>query len=186
MQLKKIHLLLFSLILLNVLPSIAQKFKKNAAYIELGGNAEFYSINYDRRLPISTQFKIVPRVGFMYLPLNRIKDNYDFTTIRVPIELNLLWAKRAESKNFAEAGVGLNLIGMKKYTGYYFDRNVYENKFAKVTTIRLGFRHQKPTGGLMYRAGLLIPITQDRFSESRVGDDIFYRLYAGFSLGYSF
>ena len=101
--------------------------------------------------------------------------------------MNILWTKREESKNFAKVRLGLSLVGMKDIMGMILQKATYgRNKFARVTRARLGYRHQKPTGGFMYRAGLLIPIVQDQFSKSIVGDDIFLRVYAGISLGYTF
>lgn len=161
--------------------------KKNSIYLELGGNSVFYSVNYDRLIKLTNQIKLAPRVGLMYWPINNIKDNVDYSNLRIPLELNALWAKTPKSKSFAEIGIGLSLIGM--YGGYklHFTGEVNRfTKFARVSTFRLGFRHQKPTGGFMYRAGLVVPVTQDQFSSSRVGDDLFLRLYAGFSLGYTF
>lgn len=49
---KTILLLFFALIAQFV---SAQETKKNSLYIELGGNAVLYSVNYDRIIPISTQ-----------------------------------------------------------------------------------------------------------------------------------
>jgi len=168
--------------------AFSQILKKNSAYIELGGNAVFYSLNFDRLIPLGEKIKLVPRVGVMYLPLTNIKSNNTFGNFNLPFELNALWGKNLNSKNFPELGIGYNLISFKD--GYTVDGNgnFIENrtKFAKVATVRAGFRHQKPEGGLMYRIGLLVPLSQDEYSESRVGDDIFYRIYGGFSLGWSF
>ena len=161
--------------------------KKNSVYLELGGNAVLYSVNYDRLVKLTNQIKLAPRVGLMYFPMSVFNENKNYTNLRIPLELNALWAKTPKSKSFAEIGIGLSLIGM--YGGYKLHYTGEVNrftKFARVSTFRLGFRHQKPTGGFMYRAGLVIPVTQDQFSSSRVGDDLFLRLYAGFSLGYTF
>jgi hypothetical protein len=38
----------------------------------------------------------------------------------------------------------------------------------------------------MYRVGIMARISQDDFSDSKVSDDLFYRLWPGLSLGYSF
>lgn len=121
----------------------------------------------------------------MYAPLSTSEHFRNHNNISIPIEVNLLWAKRTESKNFAEAGIGLSLIGLKKYKTSNLER-VSTNGFGQVLTARLGFRHQKPTGGFMYRAGLLIKIKQDERSLAAISDDYFIKLYPGFSLGYTF
>jgi hypothetical protein len=59
-------------------------------------------------------------------------------------------------------------------------------RMARIGLFRAGFRHQKPEGGLMYRVGIMARISQDDFSDSKVSDDLFYRLWPGLSLGYSF
>lgn len=163
----------------------SQSLKKNSIYLEAGGNAIVYSVNYDRIIPLSTKLKLAPRIGFEYFPHSTRSAYNDFV---IPLEANILFGKTEISKNFAEAGVGLTLVGMKDYyldNGELATKNT-KNKFARITLMRLGFRHQKPIGGLMYRAGLLVPIDQYVFSKGIVGDDIFSRLYAGLSLGYAF
>ncbi|WP_316773138.1 hypothetical protein [Pedobacter frigiditerrae] len=166
----------------------AQEIKKNSLYVELGGNTVLYSVNYDRIIPLSTRFKLAPRVGFEYVPRN-IKNGSTYGNWSFPIEVNLLYAKRSESKNFLEGGFGLSLFNIVDNYKYNNDRTEIidtEIKTAKITTLRLGFRHQKPTGGFMYRAGLLVRLSQDEFSKQRVGDDLFFVIWPGASLGYSF
>lgn len=180
MKQKLIYFLLLSTIGYNAIGQ--QPVKNNAVYLELGGNGLFYSLNYDKLINLSTRVKLAPRIGFSYLPYD---GGNDFKNLIIPTELNFLYGKTAQSKNFAEAGVGLTFLEF--INGFRNgDKNDPVSKFANVTLVRLGYRHQKPTGGLMYRAGLLVPITQDEFSKQKVGDDIFFRLWAGFSLGYSF
>lgn len=166
--------------------AIAQT-KKNSAFVELGGNGVAYSVNYDRIIPISTKLKLAPRVGFEYIPRN--KENFQiYGNWSFPLEVNILYGKKEDSKNFLETGFGLSLFNLVE--GYKQDANgkVLDTdvKMAKVTVLRLGFRHQKPSGGLMYRAGILARLTQHEFSKTRVGDDLFYKLWPGFSVGYSF
>lgn len=177
------------ILIISYCTSTAQEItKKNNIYLELLGNGILYSINYERLVPLSEQLNLIPRVGFMYFPLTSFKSNRDYSNVSIPFELNLTWHKNPAAKNFPEVGLGLNLIGMiDSFTLDEFgSKENISTRFAKVTTFRVGFRHQKPQGGLMYRVGVLTPLTQDKFSENRVGDDVFYRLYAGFSLGYTF
>ncbi|TDG35477.1 hypothetical protein EZJ43_12680 [Pedobacter changchengzhani] len=161
--------------------------RKNTINVELGGNAVFYSINYERLIKLSANVKLSPRVGVMYLPLSHIKSNRDYGNINIPIELNGFWARNSESKNFPEIGLGLTFISLKD--GYTLNNAGVEQsnyKMGRVALVRAGYRHQKPEGGLMYRAGVLVRLTQDDFSRSRVGDDLFYKIWPGFSIGYTF
>ncbi len=177
---------LICLVILFTKTLLAQE-KKNALYLEAGGNTIYYSVNYDRIIPLTPKLKLAPRAGFMYLPLSEIENNSSHGDIRIPVELNLLWSKNANASNFLEGGIGMSFIQVKDRVSYGLsDIITTKYSFVKVTTLRLGFRHQKPTGGLMYRAGLLVPIVRDERSKFRFGDDIFYVIWAGFSLGYNF
>lgn len=157
--------------------------KKNSLYLEAGGNTIYYSINYDRIIPLTPRLKLAPRVGFMYLPMSSIYNYTSFEDISIPLEANLLWSKNEASRHHVEGGLGLNLFQIQDGVN-----SAGENKtlFRKITTIRFGYRNQKADGGLMYRAGLLVPITRDNFSNLDGSDDLFYTFWAGFSIGYSF
>lgn len=177
---------LICLVILFTKTLLAQE-KKNALYLEVGGNTIFYSINYDRIIPLTPKLKLAPRAGFMYVPLSALYEDSSMGDIRIPVELNLLWSKNSNASNFVEGGIGMSFIQIRDQVSYGLsDIITTRNSFVKVTTLRLGFRHQKPTGGLMYRAGLLLPIVRDERSKFRFGDDIFYVIWGGFSLGYSF
>ncbi len=180
---KKI-VLIFSLFFFSV-AAFAQQ-KRNSVYLEIGGNAVLYSVNYDHIFNISKKLKIAPRVGFMYLPISDIVRT-DFGDIRIPIEVNLLWSNKENSKHFLEGGLGISFIQIKtSKTSAQSGITTTGSEFGKVTTLRLGYRYQKPTGGFMWRAGLLVPIAQDTFSKSIMGDDIFFTIFPGVSLGYTF
>ncbi|WP_293784685.1 hypothetical protein [uncultured Pedobacter sp.] len=144
--------------------------KKNSIYAELLGNGGVYSINYDRIFQLSKKVKIVPRVGFSTLD----------EVLIFPLEANLLLSKSNTSKNFFETGIGLTILKpLNGFSGQLLTINGYDynfdNKAVKTPVmIRVGFRHQKPTGGLMYRTGALL-IT---------GDETI--LTIGIGLGYTF
>ena len=144
--------------------------KKNSIYAELLGNGGIYSINYDRVFQLSKQVKIVPRVGF-----STLEDVLIF-----PLEANLLLSKSSKSKNFFETGIGLTILKpLNGFSGQLLTINGYEYNFDNkaVNTpviLRAGFRHQKPTGGFMYRTGALL----------FTGDETL--LTIGIGLGYTF
>jgi len=173
-----------SLILLTLSLATAAQTKNNI-YLEGLGNAVVYSINYDRLFHISNELTIAPRVGFEYIPRREI-DAYGKYTF--PTEINFLYNKNKNNPNHIETGVGLTFFSLFDNYQYDITNEIIGKKYklAKISTLRLGFRHQKPEGGLMYRAGILVRLTQDDFSKSRVGDDLFYRLWPGISIGYTF
>jgi len=144
--------------------------KNNSIYAELLGNGGAYSINYDRIFQLGNQVKIVPRVGF-----STLEDVLIF-----PLEVNLLLSKSSTSKNFFETGIGLTILKpLNGFSGQLLTINGYEYNFDNkaVNTpviLRAGFRHQKPTGGFMYRTGALL----------FTGDETL--LTIGIGLGYTF
>ncbi|WP_316805127.1 hypothetical protein [Pedobacter nototheniae] len=144
--------------------------KKNSIYAELLGNGGAYSLNYDRLFQVSKGLKVVPRVGLSTLQ----------QVIIVPLEVNLLISKSNTSKNFFETGIGVTILKpLSGFHGKLLTVNGYDYNFDNKTVntpliIRAGFRHQKPVGGFMYRAGALL----------FTGDETI--LTIGLALGYSF
>lgn len=149
--------ILITLLIFFSFRSIAQQqpntdLSKNSIYAELLGNGGIYSINYDRLFQVSKGIKVAPRIGFA---------TYQ-NVIIVPLEANILLSESTTSKNFFETGLGVTLIkplvGASVSTltvnGYQYVSNneVVNTPFI----IRVGFRHQKPTGGFMYRTGFLL------------------------------
>lgn len=175
---------IFSLIVASIGVTKAQK---NTVYLEVGGNAAAYSLNYDRIIAIDKHVKLAPRIGAEIIP--RPEAFSSLGKWSFPFELNMLYSNKENAKNFAEIGLGLSLFSMLENT-YVYDDGSYSAsyEFGKTATVRLGFRHQKPEGGLTYRAGILFKFYQDKTSLSNFGDDIFLPIpvWPGVSIGYSF
>jgi hypothetical protein len=88
---------------------------KNSIYLEAGGNAYMYSINYDRSLSISTKFILVTRIGFGTF----LKDE----PYIIPLEVTALIGKQ---NNFFEFGTGYTFAddGFLNFrAGYRFEKN---------------------------------------------------------------
>ena len=123
--------------------------KRNTFFVEAGGNTFFYSLNYDRLLKVKDTWRLSGRVGAMYVnTFNNQKRNI----FAIPIEVSYLRGKRT---NFFEVGFGIS-----GYHDHYSFNDpslpVRENQvreFALITALRIGYRHQKPEGGLFYRFG---------------------------------
>jgi len=41
--------------------------KRNTFFLEAGGNTFFYSLNYDRQLKVAEKWRLVGRIGVMYV-----------------------------------------------------------------------------------------------------------------------
>ena len=149
--------------------------QKNTIYAEIFGNGRAYSVNYDRIITISEKTKFAPRIG-SYM------GGIRFT---VPLEANLLFSKSATSKHFVEFGVGTTFRSPKDYEPglrFFDDVNAkdYEEGIWNEYTARIGYRHQKPKGGWMYRAGIL-----SIYMPYRTKNKIFFPMPA-VSVGYTF
>lgn len=133
------------LLALAVLLVAADLRAQNAAYVELGGNAILPSINYERRI----NERWSGRAGLSYV-VGETTEDTEHTLI---IPLTLSWISHPSSKHHFEVGGGLTIV-----TGD--SQDLFENvdddeKFSKAFgTGILGYRYQKPDGGLIFRAGV--------------------------------
>ncbi|WP_458987373.1 hypothetical protein [Pontibacter sp. CAU 1760] len=145
-----------------------QDFKAlHAVYIEVGGNGDAYSLNYDQVVYQQEKFKAALRAG--------IGTNLFFMEGEpgvypvVPLEaLALVGNKR---KHF-EGGLG--------YTHRFTDA---AELMKSMYFARLGFRYQVPRGGLLVRVAITPFISPDRNSKTP-GVGVIPRF--GFSVGQSF
>ena len=110
----------------------------NAIYLEIAGNGDTYSLNYDRLLFQRSEFKMGLRVGIgsnlFFLPEET--STYPI----VPVEAIGMVGRR--EKHF-EFGLG--------YTRRFTDNPelLHDMYFG-----RIGFRYQQPKGGLLVRVAL--------------------------------
>ncbi len=147
--------------------------KQHAFYIELLGNGFFYSVNYDWIFIDKRNINISGRVGLTYMP------HWErFTEVRgpgMPLELNFLIGKKS---NFIELGLGAT------YFYFYEPYDKIHFNFL-METLRLGWRYQRPAGGLMFRVAV-VPIAT--FSIDRRFDDEGWIVpyFFGISIGYTF
>jgi hypothetical protein len=137
--------------------------KRNALYIEVGGNAGYYSLNYDIIFFQKGNFKLDWRNGFSLLPIINLP-------IFIPLEINTLFGK---SKHHFECGLG--------YTPVLFLGETNE-KYSDIILFRVGYRYQKPNGGLLLRIGFTpgisnVDINSDKYS---------FGPWFGISIGKSF
>ena len=136
---------------------------RNAYYLEVGGNALIYSINYERLLTD----RIVGRVGGMFFGASG--EDSSAGVLAAPIMASYLWG---EGNSRFETGVGILLVtgGIQNVEGYED-----EDFSGTVGTGTLGYRWQRPQGGFIFRAGLT-PV----FSLDGIGP------WFGASFGYAF
>ncbi|MBI4647700.1 MAG: hypothetical protein HY738_14210 [Bacteroidia bacterium] len=139
---------------------------KNSVFFELLGNGIIYSLNYDRIVLQKNGLKTSARFGIAIIPFGDI--NHLYIT-----EINQLIGC---GNSYFEIGLGITqLYVFSKEGTSFFGLDDYDY----FGFIRIGYRHQKPKGGLFYRIG----ITPFMFLE-----ESYNKLYPyfGFSIGKSF
>jgi|GEM_PF-2501003 len=171
----KYNMLKFNLILFAFLSFSASAFaqlKRSSIYIEAGGYREIYSLNYDHILSLSEKLGFAPRIGIAWGGDDRFL---------VPVEVNFLLGNQNVAKHFGEFGIGATL-GSKKSIGsggaMLIGQGQEEQGMSAVWTSRVGYRHQKPSGGFMYRFGLILSY-QTNYSAGKI------KPFGGISIGYN-
>src|SRR5438105_5802100 len=102
----------------------AQEHKAHAFFLEAGGSAGLYSVNYDHEFFIREKYRLTYRAGFSYFPNSAFGNVAD---IIFPTLVNFLYGKK---NNFFELGAGQTLqrAGGEFYTeavlnaGYRFQK----------------------------------------------------------------
>lgn len=138
----------------------------NAVYLEVGGPAILYSINYDRM--VSTFFGF--RVGISNIPSSSYLEDGVLNTLTFPIFLNWFPGASSQSSYGMEFDAGL-VIQSGKFILDYPDITAQGSFFS----VGVGYRYQPPDGGFLFR----ITLTPLFFS-----DQIF--AWCGVSLGATF
>lgn len=159
---------------------------KNAVYIEVGGNAGWYSLNYGRIFYQKGMLKLSGSAGFSMWrhntsdqPYNISKTIYWLPTL--PLEISAFFGK---SKHHLEIGTGItpNLsVTVRRDPDFLRSSDkVYLNAFIP---LRLGYRYQKPEGGFFFRVAYT-PVFELPILEGN--NFLFNPIFAGISLGKSF
>ncbi|MDP1803377.1 MAG: hypothetical protein Q8L81_18585 [Bacteroidota bacterium] len=160
--------------------SVLHNYKRNSLFLEVGGQGGFYSIGYDRILEINGKIRHTSSIGLSYLFFGvGSKTNLRPQIFSLPYSNNIVF------KNGFELGIGATiLLYTETRTSYYHggsSTNTDINPYLFAVP-RIGYRYQKNTGGVFFRAALtpLIKLIS--------GDPSFYRVlpWGGISIGKSF
>ena len=145
---------------------------KNAGFIELGGNAGLYSLNFDRIYYYKEKLKLSGRIGFaphfngIYIEQEYVLEN-NFILFKNPHHLEL--------------GLGATLQRRYNERPNEIDNYFWENILFGVA--RCGYRYQKQDDGFFLRAGLT-PIFMSIDAEGFHSN--YFQFWAGLSVGVSF
>ncbi|MFT5858613.1 MAG: hypothetical protein ACI865_000701 [Flavobacteriaceae bacterium] len=148
-----------------------RNYAKSSVYIELGGAAGLWSVNYDRSIwEINERFNLHGRAGVGILSEF---NGAGFPDVLIPISSTVLWGG---SSHRLEGGGGFTyfnwtLRDVSTTTGFV-------RKTEILGHLTLGYRYQKIEGGFMFRV-TYSPIIYN-YSNAP------YEHWAGVSVGYTF
>jgi hypothetical protein len=124
-------LLIFSAFMLSGNQVYSQRKFRNAAFVELGGNAIAYSLNYERHF----SNKMNVRIGVSYI----------FRIYSVPLTIGKIYGTKAH--HFEIAG------GVDAVSVYELNNDVPSRKGVLFLTGFIGYRYQKPSARFFMRVG---------------------------------
>jgi hypothetical protein len=132
---------------------------ENGVYVELGGNAGIYSFNYERFF-MTDKIKISGRIGFGLFGEGmiikpEIKKGLD---LMIPFGANAVYA--ISGSHHAEFGLGATFYTYKvlfiETSAANIGQQPIEPSLARnndfIPNFAIGYRYQKETGGMYYRA----------------------------------
>ena len=114
--------------------------ERNTIYAEAFGQGFCYSINYDRLFNTEKRFMNSFTAGFVYAPESL--GFGDGTYCGIPISYNWLLGKKS---HHLELGIGLTSLVVNPNSNMVSD-------FYTYLTPKIGYRFQRPNGGLFFRA----------------------------------
>lgn len=134
----------------------------NSIYLELFGNAGYlYNISYDRIMYTKEMSSISIALGFQYFPSSDLANDY---ILSISPQVNYLYG----IKHHFETGFGA----------------AFDFKSGDlVIPIRIGYRFQKPNGGVFCKIGLTPLITK---SYPIFGDGYSLVPWGGIAIGWTF
>jgi len=157
---------------LNAPRDYSKKPAKNAAFIELGGNAGLYSLNFDRIYVYKEKTKLSIRLGFAPEP-----HGFYFEQGYV-IENNIILFS---NPHHLEIGTGITLQRRYNEKPNLPDNYFWENILFGV--LRTGYRFQKQDDGLFLKAGIT-PIIIRQSAEGFQPN--YFQFWIGAAVGMSF
>jgi hypothetical protein len=157
---------------------------KNSIHAEFTLPIFNYSLNYGRMIYQKDRLKVAISAGFSLRYRSRTEPVSSYWSPFIPLEITAFWGK---SKHNLELGIGYYTYQERRY---FFDEdfptNIREEPYwGKTLVPRIGYRYQKPAGGLFFRAGYTPTFGFESFEvdEDKVG---FNPYGIGLSLGWSF
>ncbi|WP_400192188.1 hypothetical protein [Hymenobacter sp. B81] len=119
-------------------PAAAQPPARHALYLEAGGRGPYYSLNYERRLRPGARLQWALSVGAAVLP----------DEVALPLGLTAL----THPQGAHHAALGLSVTPAVQHYRTLGAREDYSDKLLYLAP-GLGYRYQRPLGGLLLAVG---------------------------------
>lgn len=153
----------------------------NAVYAELGGNAAWYSLNYERYV----QKDMSLRAGFSYMSISASAGDASAgaSWLSLPIMFNYLGI--GAGNHALELGAGLNFMhfsGEASAGG----SSAEGQGFTPMGTLTIGYRRASSDGGFVFRAGYTPLIAFSSTPNEINSDGTFIFHWGGVSFGARF
>lgn len=121
----------------------------NTVFLELGGNALFYSLNYERVLPSD----VALRAGFGYMSVSATSGTAggNASVLTIPLTFSYLGVGGGSAK--LELGAGATFTRFSASASSGFGDEIEAGAFVPVGTFIAGLRLAPPGGGFNFKLG---------------------------------
>ncbi len=141
------------------LDTATQVYSSNNIYIELGGKGLFYSVNYERKLfSLGEKMFATGSLGFSLFPgMTKVQNSMD---VMLPFSISI--HKHLKKSHFLVFGTGTTfyryMINDIEISNENIDLQPLIARLKPINEffghVNLEYRHQKPKGGFMFKAGI--------------------------------
>ena len=119
----------------------------NSVYLELGGNALVYSVNYERMMPTGTAF----RAGLSYMSVSATSGTAAANANVVGIPLTFSYLGRGTGSVKLELGAGATFEKFSGSSSVGFGSDIKAGAFVPLATFIAGLRIAPPKGGFNFK-----------------------------------
>lgn len=158
---------------------------KNTLFGEFSIPFSTYSLNYGRIIHQKDKLKIAVNAGFSMLYRNRSEPVSSYWAPFIPLEITSLWGR---SHHHFEIGLGFYATRDKYYLiDENYPNNIKEESYwGKSIVPRIGYRYQRPEGGLFIRAGYTPSFDFESIKGAADKKVSFFPFALGIGIGFSF
>ena len=154
---KKISLIILSVLF--TLLAYTQDIARNNVYLEIGGPAYLYSVNYEYLLSDNKDMNFPIRIGVFY----NFRSSFD---IAIPLSISIIKKMNNDSKFYFEIKASTTIVFHRRYSslgaahgGYNYTTHQY------IPSLSFGIRRQPTNGGFYYHINMQISYDKELAEE---------------------